>query len=93
MAWRLAKGETWATIRFVIAGIWLLGLGAALAETLLIGSTGRFGASTLLAISAPGLIQSILFGGLWTAYFLRSRRVANTYYREAEADEVAEVFS
>jgi hypothetical protein len=42
---------------------------------------------------APEAGGPLLYGIVWTAYFLRSRRVANTYPRDRVAGEVAEIFS
>jgi len=42
--------------------------------------------------SAHQVLIVTIFCLIWTAYLLRSERVANTYPRHAAAEEVAEVF-
>ena len=45
-----------------------------------------------MAGASTELVRALIFGGIWTAYFLRSERVANTYARPGEPDALAEVF-
>ena len=92
LAWRLLKVELWQTVRIVIAGIWVLGVGLTLVE--LVGVSLIAGLPVLAVMSGAGLemARPFIFGALWTAYFLRSRRVANTYLKDADPEDIVEVF-
>ena len=92
MAWRLMKVEVWQTVRIVIAGIWLLGIGSVILETLGVWLIGGLSLDLALGAIGPELIRPFIYGAIWTTYFLRSRRVANTYLRNADPNEIAEVF-
>jgi hypothetical protein len=93
MAWRLTKVENWTSVRIAVAGLWLVDFGGRLLELLLVGSTGRVAAARLGEVIAPQLVGPLIIDTLWTAYLLRSRRVANSYPRQGSPDEVAEIFS
>jgi hypothetical protein len=38
------------------------------------------------------LFQPLIYSAIWTAYLLRSERVANTYERYPDENELADVF-
>jgi hypothetical protein len=93
IAWRLNKVQVWRTVQITIAGMWLLTVGSLLAD--FIGVSLLTGIPfTLLANEAmgPELARPLIFSAIWTAYFLRSKRVANTYKRRDDPDAVAELF-
>jgi hypothetical protein len=92
MAWRLMKVQVWQSVRIVIAGIWLLGLGTVVVEGLGVWLVGGMSFDLALGAIAPELIRPFIYGAIWTAYFLRSERVANTYARNSDQSEVAEIF-
>ena len=56
-------------------------------QTARLASFATFG----VAYVARPIVQSVIFSVLWTAYLLRSKRVANTYLRQ-DGSEIAEVF-
>lgn len=92
IAWRLCAVFRWDTVRFAIAGIWITGIGASLVDlsfSLLI--LDRQLAATAEAEAIPA-ISAAAYCTLWTAYLLRSRRVANTYPRPSDEDRLAAVF-
>jgi hypothetical protein len=93
LSWRLMKVETWKTVKIVIAGLWIIGMGGPLLEVLLIGATGLVDAGTLGKTLGEELVRPLIASTIWTAYFLRSRRVRNTYPRESDREEMAEIFS
>jgi hypothetical protein len=93
MAWRLMKVEVWRTVRIVIAGIWLIGVGSVVAEALGVWLVGGMSFDLAVGAIGPELIRPSIYGTIWTAYFLRSQRVANTYVKDADANDMAEVFS
>jgi hypothetical protein len=91
LAWRLNSRPVWRTVPIVIAGIWIVSLGYQLVETLGITMIANVPLDLLFGAVVPEMVRSVIFSLLWTAYLLRSKRVANTYLRHDEA-EVAEVF-
>ena len=93
LVWRLVKVERWQTVRIVIAGIWILGVGLAVVELLLLSFVGGIGTEIVIQGGAIVVIRPVIFATLWTAYFLKSERVANTYLRDADPDELDQVFS
>ena len=93
LVWRLVKVERWQTVRIVIAGIWILGVGLALVELLLLAFVGGVGTDIVVQGGALVMVRPVIFATLWTAYFLKSERVANTYLRDADPDELDQVFS
>jgi len=92
MAWRLMKVEVWQTVRIVIAGIWLIGIGSVVVEGLGVWLIGGMSFDLTVGAIAPELIRPCIYGAVWTAYFLRSQRVANTYLREPDESDVTEIF-
>ena len=92
LAWRLMKVETWQTVRLVIAGIWLLSVGVTIVELLGVSLIGGLPIDKMVVGLGAELVRPFIFSALWTAYFLRSRRVANTYLRDPDESDVAEIF-
>ena len=92
VAYRLTQKQVWSTVRITIAGIWLIGLGSLLVEFAGISLIADIPMSLLFEGVGPEMIRPIIFGVIWTGYFLRSRRVANTYGQDAAGDEAAAVF-
>lgn len=85
IAWRLTVARVWTTVRITITGIWILAV-----VPVLIGFAGYTAITgwSLDAISyetGRAMAGPILFAIVWTAYFLRSRRVRNTYRRPGRA--------
>lgn len=79
----LWKKHVWKSVRQAIVAIWIMGPLATVFVALYIYM--NFGS---MAAEAGGeiigsLIRSLLFAGIWTTYLLRSKRVRNTYVREA----------
>jgi hypothetical protein len=90
VAWRLVNVQNWLTVKITIGAIWLIAVGGVLTEvggiSLITGipMEALFGASL-----GPEMLRPIIFCLIWTAYFLKSERVANTY---RAAEEQAEIF-
>lgn len=91
IVWRLLKVERWSTVRIVIAGTWFIGLGRGVIEMLLWSLLLDSG--EVIEELGPGTVGGFFYGVIWTAYFLRSRRVANSYRREAAHEEMVGIFS
>ncbi len=90
IAWRLNKVHVWRTVQITIIGMWLLSVGPLVAEVLGLSVLTGIPVANMFGAADPELARPFVFSLIWTAYFLRSERVANTYPRH-EA-EVAEVF-
>lgn len=91
VAWRLNSVQIWQSVRIAIAGLWILGLGVMMVEFLAVAAIGRIPLGAIFEGGAIEIARSIVFGGVWTAYLLNSRRVANTYADREE--DVAQVFA
>jgi hypothetical protein len=92
LAWRLVFVQVWATVRMVIAGIWILSLGFVALEILLVSIVGDIPFGPLVAAVTLDVVRALIFGAIWTTYFLQSKRVAKTYPRHTGREEMAEVF-
>lgn len=92
LTWRLCKVRTWQTIRLTIILIWIAGLGVAVGELLLIGLLVDDPFAGVSAREFVPLARVAAYATIWTAYLLRSRRVANTYPRYGDEDRLAAVF-
>lgn len=92
IAWRLHKMKVWQTVRIAIAGLWIIAIGSTAADVIGISLITGVPIGWLLEGAVSEIVRPLAFAGLWTAYLLRSRRVANTYPREAAPAKAAEVF-
>ena len=90
IAWRLNKVQVWKTVRMTIAWLWIVALGSTFADFAGISLLTGLPIGDLLRGAGAEIVRPLAFAGLWTAYFLRSKRVANTYRHDSA--EVAEVF-
>jgi hypothetical protein len=92
LAARLWFVRNWSTVRIVIGVIWVINVGASLfdfaAMTVLLGVD----MGSAFEASAPGIARGVIYCAVWTAYLLRSRRVANTYHRYPDDNRLAAVF-
>lgn len=91
VAWRLNSRPVRSSVKIAIAGIWILSLGYLLIDTIGVALIGHIPLALLFGAVVPSAVQGLIFSVLWTAYLLKSKRVANTYMRHDEAG-VAEVF-
>lgn len=92
LAWRLIAVHVWRSVQMVIAGIWALAIGIQLVDAIGVSLIAGIPIANLLPAMGPEVVQPIVFCTVWTAYLLRSKRVANTYPRHAGADRAAEIF-
>lgn len=91
VAYRLLAVHNWTSVRIAIAGIWLSSVGTLAIEYAAV--SWFLGLSPDLLLSAAGpqnFIRPFIFGLVWTAYLLKSERVANTYRGVEEEVEVFE---
>jgi hypothetical protein len=85
--------RNWRTVRIGVAGLWLLCALSILVAPLLVSLFGNIPFQALVSQMIPALVRPILYSAIWTAYLLRSRRVANTYGDpDADQAELARVF-
>jgi len=92
LAWRLNSVHNWQTIRIVIPGLWAMAVGIMIVELLAVAIIGGVPAGELLAGSGAEFVRPIVYCAVWTAYLLRSERVANTYGRHGD-EQVEQVFA
>ena len=92
LVWRLLRVPRWSTVRIVIAGLWLLALFPAFAELTAIPFVIRVSFQPLLRVLLAQHFRVAIYAGFWTAYLLRSSRVAETYPREPSEARLADVF-
>jgi hypothetical protein len=79
--YRLWKVHHWDSVKFAIGALWLIGAGTSVADWLI--TWAILDTAVALTEMIDSDIAAALIGPmLWTAYLLRSKRVANTY-REA----------
>lgn len=78
--YHLMRHRIWRSVRLMIATIWLVGpiLSLLLMKLNEVPDIGQY------------MMTSVVFAGLWTAYFLTSKRVAATY--KSSNPEVTEIF-
>ena len=91
VAYRLLAVHNWTSVHIAIAGIWLGSVGTLVFQYL--GAVYVVGVPSDLLLSSAepkDFIRPIIFGAVWTAYLLKSERVANTYRDPGEQAEVFE---
>lgn len=93
IAYRLMRVERWSTVQLTIAGIWLLAVGLNVAQIVLLSLLSGIPVREIAAAAAVDLVRGGVFGLVWTSYFLLSKRVANTYRRDPEGEDLAERFA
>lgn len=82
LSWRMLRGETWQTVRVAIAGIWIIFFGLSAVRIAGWWLIWGFPIVELTAVIGVLMLLEALLPVFWTVYFLRSRRVANTYPRD-----------
>lgn len=90
-AWRLNSVHVWRSVRIAIAAIWTLAVPLTLIEFTAVSLLLGVPISAIAAEAGTDVVRGLIFCAIWTAYLLRSRRVANTY--GGREDEVGEVFA
>ncbi|MET1112619.1 MAG: DUF2569 family protein [Allosphingosinicella sp.] len=92
LVWRLLNVQTRRTVRIVIAGLWLISVGGVTVEFIIVSLGSGLPIAALAGTAGVELVRPLVFCAIWTAYFLLSRRVANTYRDDPEGDALADVF-
>ena len=88
LAWCLLARRNSRTPQVVAFGLWLLAL--LWPASLAVASMIEFGDGSISSVVDASTFRTIAYAGIWTAYLLRSDRVANTY--APRADALADVF-
>jgi len=93
VTWRLFRVRRWSSVRFAIVGMLLVAPGFVVLD--MVAATVFFGVpvDALPRTYALGMMRAAGYCVIWISYFLRSRRVANTYPRSVEEQRLAAVFA
>ncbi|HYJ53825.1 MAG TPA: DUF2569 family protein [Allosphingosinicella sp.] len=92
IVWRLHKVQVWQTVRMTIAWLWILAIGSTSVDFIGISLITGLPVRDLMQGADVEIARPFVFAVVWTAYFLRSKRVANTYLKHDDPEAVAEVF-
>lgn len=88
--WRLLTIHNWLSVQIAIGCVVLGSIGLMIVQVVGLSMITGLSASDVMAEIGPrGIFQPIGFTVIWTAYLLKSERVANTY---RGVEEQAEVF-
>jgi hypothetical protein len=93
--YRFLRVRTWQTVRIGIAVLVLITAIAIFVEPLLAAALLGVSFGQIFQATGSELVRPIIYCGIWTAYLLRSDRVANTYRLaplERDAEALSEVF-
>ncbi len=90
VAYRLYNVHNWLSVQLAIAAVWIISVGLSAVEFFGISwFTGLPPELLVSAVEPQQFVRPFIFGIVWTAYLLKSQRVANTY---RGGEEQAEVF-
>ena len=92
LAWRLSRRPVWRSVEMVIAGVWVWALLIPVAKLFALALAADLPFAAMLEGGADALVARGVIAALWTAYLLRSRRVARTYVKPDSAREIAGAF-
>lgn len=94
LAWRLITKRVWQTIRIVVPCLWILAILPLTLEMLLVAALVPVSLEQFIVLLGGSLIRPTISATIWSAYFLQSKRVENTYERYADESggALADVF-
>jgi hypothetical protein len=87
--WHFFTVRSRRTVRLAVAVLWLIALLAVLGEPLGISLVTGLPLGQFLG---QDVVRPLVYSTLWTAYLLKSERVANTYPAAGTDDEIAATF-
>jgi hypothetical protein len=90
--WHFFNVQHWRTVRFAIGVLWLFAALSLVVEPLGVSLLTGVALGEIISGAPAEFIQPLIYSSIWTAYLLKSERVANTYPRAGGGGEVAEVF-
>ena len=92
LVWLMNWRQVDTTPRRVIIGLWVLALGLACIDVTAALLLTEVDARSLGYALGVDLVRPLIYAALWTAYLLRSERVANTYTADDPDRQLAVVF-
>ncbi len=90
LAYRLLAVHRWSSVGIVITGLWCLALLPSLIDAVVSSILFPEFAGAMIPEALSSAARSSISAALWTAYLVKSKRVANTYI--TDADETRRVF-
>ncbi|MEN3748517.1 DUF2569 family protein [Sphingomonas sp. HF-S3] len=92
--YRFLMVRNWTTVVIGISVIWLVASVTLIVEPLIVAGVLGLPLVQLYGAMGATLVRPLIYAGIWTAYLLKSERVANTYRYPERGDEeaLAEVF-
>lgn len=89
--YRLLTVFNWRSVQIAIGAVWLISVGGAIAQYAgLTWITGLQFSDVMAEVGPRGILTPLGFALIWTAYLLKSERVANTYRDPGEQADVFE---
>ena len=92
LVWLMNWRQVDTTPRRVIIGLWVLALGLACIDVTAALLLTEVDARSLGYALGVDLVRPLIYAAVWTAYLLRSERVANTYTADDPDRQLATVF-
>ena len=92
ISWRMLRVRNWRSVRIAVAGLCVVAIFPHAFEIIAGSLVTGVSIGDLVAGWGYKLFQPLIYSAIWTAYLLRSERVANTYQRYPEEAELADVF-
>jgi hypothetical protein len=90
--WLFFNARRWATIRLAVAVLWGLAALGLVGEPLVVSLLGGIAFGDIFAEAPADFVRPLVYSSIWTAYLLKSERVANTYPRDGSVHEVVAAF-
>lgn len=90
--WHFFKVRRRRTVRLAIGVLWGLAAAATVVEPLAVSLLTGMAYGDMFAGAPSEFIRPLIYSSIWSAYLLKSERVANTYPREDAPGEIVEVF-
>lgn len=84
--YRMLRVFNWTSVMITIGTLWLIALLNTFVGAWLIATIAGLPLGDFLKELNIGLVRPFIYAGIWTAYLLISRRVANTYRRDHDED-------
>ena len=87
--WQFFKVKRRRTVRIAIAVLWLMATIALVVEPIGVAALAGITYGDLFEQTPADFVRPVVYSTIWTAYLLKSVRVANTYPVDGSAAEVA----
>jgi len=93
LTWRLMRVQEWRSVRIAIIGLWVGATIPHIGELVAVSAISGVPLGRLVAAIGGALVQPLIYAAIWTAYQLRSDRVANTYSRYGIVEDEGELLA